>query len=189
MARTEERESRSRSPAKCSRDVPLQVPSEKPTVTFSFDVSQHLRRRRSARPLVGLPMGTLPSNPQQNAQLGAPFAYSHDQAQLDGIVRELPGKMSPHAAVHADLTDRGYFVVSALRHGFDFVVYEGDPVRHHGSHFVVVADPHQPINPRQLVLWHRLAAAAHKTVLLASVRTDAGAAGTPSYVTICGEER
>ena len=34
------------------------------------------------------------------------------------------------------------------------VVYEGDPARHHGSHFVIVTSGDQDISPRQLVLWH-----------------------------------
>ena len=34
------------------------------------------------------------------------------------------------------------------------VVYEGDPARHHGSHFVIVTSGDKDISPRQLVLWH-----------------------------------
>ncbi|CAK9068919.1 unnamed protein product [Durusdinium trenchii] len=135
------------------------------------------KARRKER-LVALPMGTRPSNPQQNAHLGAPFAY--DPA-LDAD--EATNRADTKAKIHADLTKRGYFVVSALRHGFDFVVYEGDPVRHHGSYFVAITD--EAISARQLVLWHRLAASAHKSVLLGHLKSD----DTVGYWTISGEER
>ncbi|CAE8604358.1 unnamed protein product [Polarella glacialis] len=189
--------SRSRSPAAWLRQKkggaqPEAEPEDTHcSVAFTFDVAEHLRLRQSGRcPLLGLPMGTLPSNPQQNAQLGAPFVYSPNpqlDLELRGSQKEerAPLAGSKNAAVLADLSQRGYFVVSGLRHGFDFVVYEGDPVRHHGSYFVVVADSQQSIPPRQLVLWHRLAAAAHKTALLATLSIT----GTVRYLVISGEER
>lgn len=149
-------------------------------VVLDFDVARQLRRRSLARQ-VALPLGTRPSNPQQNAQLGAPFAY--DPA-LDA---DAAHNSKEAAAVQADLTARGYFVVSALRHGFDFVVYEGDPARHHGSYFVVVLQGDKDISPRQLVLWHRLAASAHKSILLSAVEGESGA--SVRYWMISGDER
>eukprot|EP00434_Breviolum_minutum_P011539 symbB.v1.2.010174.t1/scaffold651.1/size176249/4 len=140
-------------------------------VTLDFDIQRQLARRQQC---LALPLGTRPSNPQQNAQLGAPFAYD---PTLDSE--------SDAARIHQDLTKRGYFVVNALRHGFDFVVYEGDPARHHGSHFVIVTSGDKDISPRQLVLWHRLAASGHKSIILASA-----AKGSPvRYWMISGEER
>jgi len=54
-----------------------------PSVALTFDPDTHIAlRRRSHAPLVGLPIGTLPSNPQQNTQLGAPFAFTADQCKL-----------------------------------------------------------------------------------------------------------
>ncbi|CAK9088294.1 Probable tRNA-splicing endonuclease subunit tsp-4 (tRNA-intron endonuclease sen34) (tRNA-splicing protein 2) [Durusdinium trenchii] len=147
-----------------------------PDVVLDFDLERQKARRKER--LVALPMGTRPSNPQQNAHLGAPFAY--DPA-LDAD--EATNRADTKAKIHADLTKRGYFVVSALRHGFDFVVYEGDPVRHHGSYFVAITD--EAISARQLVLWHRLAASAHKSVLLGHLKSD----DTVGYWTISGEER
>ncbi|CAJ1348670.1 unnamed protein product [Effrenium voratum] len=143
-------------------------------VVLDFDVERHMQLRQQRR--LGLPLGTLPSNPQQNAQLGAPFAY--DPAQYHGT------SSSAHSIIQSDLTARGYFVVSALRHGFDYVLYEGDPSRHHGSHFVIVTEAEQSISPQKLVLWHRLAASAHKAILISSV-----VSGLPSYWMISGEER
>ena len=65
-------------------------------------------------------------------------------------------------------------MVGALRHGFDLVVYEGDPSRHHGTYFVVVLE--EEITARKLVLWHRLAASAKKSILLSFVSQE----GVPS---------
>lgn len=46
---------------------------------------------------------------------------------------------------------------------------EGDPVRHHGSHFIsCVADRQRALAPRELALWHRLAAGAHKSAIIAA---------------------
>ena len=154
-------------------------------VLLDFDVERHMELRRNRQPIFGLPMGTLPSNPQQNSQLGAPFTYVPEQLQRSGA-----DTASLRSEVFADLSSRGYFVVSAVRHGFDFVIYEGDPIRHHGSSFVVVLESSQSICPRQLVLWHRLAASAHKALLLA-LQTSRKASGEKSlrYFKLSGDER
>merc|ERR1719353_19365 len=142
-----------------------------------FDPAEHTAlRRRDSRPLVGVACGTLPSNPQQNSQLGAPFVYTAGQlaitqcaGTLSAAGRDRISTMSSRDTVAEDLSGRGYFLTGGFAHGFDFVAYEGDPVRHHGSHFVVVTDPRRSISPLELVRWHRLAASAHKTVIIASV--------------------
>mmetsp|Transcript_13704 Transcript_13704/g.27644 ORF Transcript_13704/g.27644 Transcript_13704/m.27644 type:complete len:167 (-) Transcript_13704:60-560(-) len=166
-------------------------------------------------------MGTLPTSPQQNSQLGAPFVYSLDQYRLAGEGQQRPQEdrnsivassasssagagggasgldsstgageeeeSGACAAVLGDLAERGYYVLNGLQHGVDFVAYEGDPVRHHGTHFVSVLDPKRTIKARELVLWHRLAASAHKTAVLASV--DVGRRAAPRYYLISREER
>ena len=151
-------------------------------VVLDFDIQRHMELRRGRQPVLGLPMGTLPSNPQQNSQLGAPFAYVPEQLQLVG-----PSAKSLRSKVFADLSVRGFFVVSAVRHGFDFIIYEGDPSRHHGSCFVVIVESTQSICPRQLVLWQRLAASAHKSLLLAF--SPSGGDGGLKYFKLSGEER
>jgi len=191
-------------------------------VALTFDPGVHLAlRRRSHAPLVGLPIGTLPSNPQQSTQLGAPFAFTVSQCKLvcdDTIVRSSlvtpknregnqPEKddlldqkghgeddemeLAPDSAtfkVSQDLAGRGYFVVSGMQHGFDLVAYEGDPVRHHGSHLVKVVNVDETIAPRELVLWHRLATSAHKSAILA-VAGQGEDALLPRYYCISGIER
>mmetsp|Transcript_4858 Transcript_4858/g.11247 ORF Transcript_4858/g.11247 Transcript_4858/m.11247 type:complete len:177 (-) Transcript_4858:97-627(-) len=171
---------RSRSPAGCESSSRAST-CEARGVVLDFDVQRHIQLRRSRQPVFGLPLGTLPSNPQQNSQLGAPFAYVPEQLQPSEAAR------SAQSVVCDDLRARGYFVVSAVRHGFDFVVYEGDPARHHGSYFVVVVDSTENLPPRQLVLWHRLAASAHKALLLALPSPNKAEA--PRYWVLSGDER
>ena len=154
-------------------------------VVLDFDVQRHMELRRAKKPIFGLPTGTLPSNPQQNSQLGTPFAYDPEQLQGTGA-----NERSVRSEVFADLTSRGYHVVCAVRHGFDFVIYEGDPARHHGSSFVVIVESAKSICPRQLVLWHRLAASAHKTLLLALKNSQESYGETSlRYFKLSGEER
>ena len=152
-------------------------------VILDFDVQRHMELRRRSHPVFGLPMGTLPSNPQQNSRLGAPFAYIPEQLHQADV-----GLGSSRSQVFADLSARGYFVVCAVRHGFDFVIYESDPARHHGSSFVVIVEAAQKICPRQLVLWNRLAASAHKALLLALPSSQKGEESL-RYFRLSGEER
>eukprot|EP00927_Polykrikos_kofoidii_P049825 TRINITY_DN43834_c0_g1_i1.p1 TRINITY_DN43834_c0_g1~~TRINITY_DN43834_c0_g1_i1.p1 ORF type:complete len:220 (-),score=24.77 TRINITY_DN43834_c0_g1_i1:96-755(-) len=199
-------------------------------VALSFDAAEHAALRcRGRRRVVGLPIGTLPSNPQQNAQLGAPFVIFGPQIPLveavapneridrvaasndtvdpslahggtvseeihdaSGILANLAENQSTAIAnardvVFRDLTKRGYWVLPGFRHGFDLVLYEGDPVRHHGAAFVIVVDASRDIRARELVLWNRLAASARKSAILATV--DVCHTGMPKYLLISGEER
>lgn len=175
-------------------------------VGLLFDHAKHTAlRRRSRAPLAGLPIGTLPNSPQQNIQLGAPFALSECQLRnlnedpnaVSNLVviagRSVAAATRPIEAardlVFQDLSNRGYFVMSGLRHGFDFVVYEGDPVRHHGSHFVAVVHANAQIPCQKMVLWNRLAASARKTAILATVDCSGSGGSVPRYLLISGEER
>lgn len=162
-------------------------------MVLSFNAEKYTNlRSRSDHPVVGVPIGTLPSNPQQNSQLGAPFAYTSDQQRIaDGRIEE-DRVVGAQEAVLLDLTQRGYFVTNGVRHGFDFVVYEGDPIRHHGSYFVIVADQDLEMSPRELVLWHRLAASAHKAIIIAVVQDvihEGKTVSRPEYHVLSGEER
>lgn len=145
-------------------DPVIQCPPSPGRYELDFDPAHHVALRRQDCPVVGHPIGTLPSNPQQSGQLGPPFVYTAEQLQ---VVRGERGGSS--AVVLEDLGRRGYFVTCGLKYGFDFVAYEGDPVRHHGSYYVLVVDASLPIKPRELVTWNRLAATAHKSIILATV--------------------
>lgn len=224
---------------------------------LTFDAEEHmLLRRRSDQPVVGIPMGMLPSNPQQSSQLGAPFVYTREHYDMvaaalqkpafdaagsssstvakggdqegatplaggDSKGKEGQGVRSPEKitdqgpvldhdlasgaapahlsagggqrgpdgplSVVADLSRRGYFVVNGMRHGCDLVVYEGDPVRHHGSYFLNVASEERTISPRELVLWNRSAATAHKNAIIATPGKDS--TSPPKYYLLSGEDR
>ena len=47
---------------------------------------------------------------------------------------------APNSALVAELTARGYFVLSGVKYGVDFAIYEGDPAAHHGFFLLQVTE-------------------------------------------------
>lgn len=75
-------------------------------------------------------------------------------------------------AVYEDLHKRGFFITSALKFGGDFLVYLGDPLRHHSHYVIVVLKRDEVISSKQLITYGRLASSVKKTVVLATLKCD-----------------
>merc|ERR1739848_44115 len=62
-----------------------------------------------------------------------------DEDMFETFTRDYPmsEKEKCMCAVYEDLQKRGVYITSAMKFGGDFLVYPGDPLRHH-SHYIVV---------------------------------------------------
>ena len=74
--------------------------------------------------------------------------------------------------VYEDIHKRGLFLTSALKFGGDFLVYLGDPLRHHSHYIVVVLERNHIHSTKEIITYGRLAAAVKKTVVLATLNED-----------------
>lgn len=74
--------------------------------------------------------------------------------------------------VFEDIHKRGYYTTSALKFGGDFLVYLGDPLRHHSHYIILVLDRDQELSVKEMITYGRLAAAVKKTVVLATLKED-----------------
>jgi len=86
--------------------------------------------------------------------------------------------------VFRDLHRRGYYMVTGIKFGGDFLVYEEDPSRAHSAFVVTVLPLGAPILPQTLVAHARSTHAALKHLLIASVREAEGREPEVVYVTV-----
>ncbi|CAD7976028.1 unnamed protein product [Amoebophrya sp. A25] len=164
-----------------------------------FSAEEHLRLRKQRR-LVGTEIGTLPTNPQQNSQLGPPFyffdgaasetatvepKFATEQSSQNGAASDpkfatVEGSKKATSIlealrdrVYADLVAAKFFVRSAVAsHGVDFVCYPSDPVAAHAYLLVKCVVDKRSIAPRDLLAWTRVAQGVKKDVYLASFSPD-----------------
>ncbi|PIA17664.1 tRNA-intron endonuclease catalytic domain-like protein [Coemansia reversa NRRL 1564] len=77
-------------------------------------------------------------------------------------------------ALYKDLHRQGYYVDRGIKYGGDYLLYPGDPLRHHSSHVVTLLERKRPFKPRELVPLGRVGTAVKKARLLSSWNPETG---------------
>ncbi|KAJ2781235.1 tRNA-splicing endonuclease subunit [Coemansia javaensis] len=134
---------------------------------------------RTEHRVVGSLEGSHPTNPLQNNYLGLPLVLLPEEAAL--LVAEGAAEIAgdPFAwpetdrdrlrfALFRDLHARGFYVTRGVKFGGDYLLYPGEPMRHHSSHVVTLVDRDQGLAPRELVAVGRVCTAVKKTRLLSA---------------------
>ncbi|KAJ2717225.1 tRNA-splicing endonuclease subunit [Coemansia spiralis] len=134
---------------------------------------------RQAHRVVGSLEGSHPTNPLQNHYFGLPLVLLPEEAALlveRGIIETVGDPFAWPATAHErlrfdlykDLHGRGFHVTRGIQFGGDYLLYPGEPLRHHSSHVVTLVDHAQRITPRELVTIGRMCTPVKKVRLLSA---------------------
>ena len=74
--------------------------------------------------------------------------------------------------IYEDIHSRGFYVTSGMKFGGDFLVYLGDPLRHHSQYIILVLERNHTFTAKDMITYGRLAAAVKKTVVLSTLKDD-----------------
>ncbi|KAJ1730183.1 tRNA-splicing endonuclease subunit [Coemansia biformis] len=142
------------------------------------DADTALRLRREHR-VVGSLEGSHPANPLQNHYFGLPLVLLPEEAALlveTGAI-EIAGdrfawpetdRERLRFDLYKDLHSRGFYITRGIKFGGDYLLYPGEPLRHHSSHVVTLVDHAQKITPRELVTIGRVCTAVKKVRILSA---------------------
>ncbi|KAG9288520.1 hypothetical protein G9A89_015726 [Geosiphon pyriformis] len=73
-----------------------------------------------------------------------------------------------HFKIFNDLWNRGYFITNGIKFGGDYLLYQGDPLRHHGQLIASIVDIDFSISALDIITFGRLATNTKKSQILCS---------------------
>lgn len=88
------------------------------------------------------------------------------------ILKPLDENQKAKNMIFKDLWAKNYYMTSAEKFGGDFLVYPGDPLRHHSFFIVIYMKNDSRLSTKEIICYGRLSASVKKTVVLARLDKD-----------------